>query len=130
MLPVTEFPDAEKVVIDYLVALLADEPEFSDVTIDVRGGGGRHIRVRRIGGTAHSPAHDLPTLDVMVWHDTDLLAMRLTQRLWAWLRAANNDPAGDATLCYSASLMAPRQMPDPADSTKTLCMCTVEMLTR
>lgn len=130
MLPVTEYPDAEAALIDYLSPLLDDDPDFPGVTIDVRGGDGRHVRVRRVGGIGHSPGHDAPMLDVIVWHDTDLLRMRLAQRLWAWTRAANNDPAGAAVVCYQSTTLGPRQLPDPADDTKTVCMFTVSLLVR
>lgn len=128
MLPVTEYPDAEKAVIDYLMPLLSAYD--NTVKIDVRGGGGRHVRVRRIGGVELTPGHDQPTLDLIVWHDDDRKRMRLAQRLWALLRAANNDRAGDAVVCYSSTFLGPRQLPDPADATKTVCMVTVSMIVR
>lgn len=129
MLPVAEYPDAEKAVIDYLMPLLSAYDDT--VSIDVRGGGGRLVRVRRIGGVELTPGHDQPTLDLLVWHDDDAKRMRLAQQLWAWLRAANNDPAGDtAVVCYSSTFLGPRQLPDPADATKTVCMVTVSMIVR
>jgi hypothetical protein len=128
MLPVAVYPDAEAAAIDYLTPLLATED--SSVQIGVRGAGGRFVRVRRVGGRALTPSHDLALLDVLVWHDSDRTRMALTQHLWAWLRAANNDRAGDAVLLYNATILAPRQMPDPADDTKTVCMFTVDLIVR
>lgn len=128
MLPVTVYPDAEKAAIDFLVPLLAAS-SYSAIPIGVRGGGGRFIRVRRVGGIEESPAHDRPVLDVIVWHDTDLLRMQLANQLWAWLRAAH-DVAGTAVVLYGSTVLGPRQMPDPADDTKTVCMFTVELIVR
>lgn len=128
MIPVAVFPDAEKACIDYLMPLL-DEYD-STVKIDVRGSGARFVRVRRIGGRELSPAHDLARLDLLVWHDSDKLRMQLAQQLWAWLRAANNDATSSAVVLFSSTTLAPRQMPDPADDTATVCMLTVDLVVR
>lgn len=122
------YPDAEKVVITYLVPIL--QAYGGGVGIDVRGAGGRFVRVRRIGGGDASPAHDRAAIDLLVWHDTDLLRMRLAQHLWGALRAADGDEAAGAVLVYLSTTLAPRQMPDPADATKSVCMFTVELLVR
>jgi len=124
-LPITPPVDAEAVVIAYLTPALP--PGFP---IDVRGGGGQFVRVRRIGGTEHSPNHDEPAIDVLVWHDDDHARMQLALTLWARLRGANNDPAGDGVLTYTSTTQGPRQMPDPADDTKTVCLLTVQLLVR
>lgn len=129
MLPTIVYPDAEAAALTYIGALLADS-EWRDVQLGVRGGGGRFVRIRRVAGIDASPNHDRPVLDVIVWHDSDRSRMRLASQLWAWLRAANNDRAGDAVLCYSSTTLGPRQMPDPADDTKSVCMFTVELLAR
>lgn len=127
MEPVTVYPDAEKVAIDYLMPPLSAYD--SSVPISVRGSGPRFVRVRRVGGTEESPAHDRPVLDVIVWHDSDKSRMALASQLWGWLRAAA-DTVGPAVLYYDATVLGPRQMPDPADDTKTVCMFTVQMLVR
>lgn len=128
MLPVTVFADAEKAAIDYLVPKLAAYD--NTVNIGVRGGGGRFVRVRRVGGTELTPGHDQALLDVICWHDSDKTRMALAQQVWAWLRAANNDTAGVAVILYSATLTGPGQFPDPADDTKTVCLFTVELIVR
>ena len=128
MRELTVYPDAELATILYLRPHL--EAYGGGVGIDVRGGGGRFVRVRRIGGVEGSPAHDRASLDLLVWHDSDLKRMALAQHLWAVLRAADGDRAGAAVLYYSATVMAPRQMPDPADETKAVCLLTVELLLR
>src|SRR5690606_8018450 len=115
-------------VIDYIAPLLAAYD--NTVTIDVRDGGGRHVRLRRIGGTELTPGHDLPTIDVMAWHDDDQTRTALAMNLRAWPRAANNDPAGAAVICYMSTFLGPRQLPDPADATKSFCMFTVSMIVR
>jgi hypothetical protein len=122
------FPDAEKATIDYLTPVLADfDPA---IQIDVRGGGGRFVRVRRVGGAELDLAHDHPTVDVLVWHDTDWERMRLALTLWGALRAAEGDNTGTAVLYYRDTVLGPRQIPDPADDTKTLCMFTVTLIVR
>lgn len=128
MLPITIPVDAEKAVIDYLSPVLAEYAP--DVGIDVRGGGGRFVRVRRIGGVELTPLHDAPMLDVLVWHDDDKQRMRIALALWSVLRAAACDPAGDAVLLYDSTTLGPRQMPDPADDTKSVCMFSVQMIVR
>lgn len=128
MLPVSVFPDAEAAAITYLLPKL--NAYDATVKIDVRGSGARFVRVRRVGGRELSPAHDLARLDVIVWHDSDKLRMQLAQQLWAWLRAANNDRAGEAVVLFSSTTLGPRAMPDPADSTKTVCFLTVELIVR
>jgi len=127
MQPVTVYPDAEKATIDFLAPLL--NAYDSTVAIGVRGSGGRFVRVRRVGGTEESPAHDRPVLDVIVWHDSDKSRMALAGQLWGWLRAAN-DVVGPAVVLYLATVLGPRQMPDPADDTKTVCLFTVELVVR
>jgi len=127
MQPVTVYPDAEKATIDFLAPLLSAHD--ATVTIGVRGSGGRFVRVRRVGGTEASPAHDRPVLDVLVWHDSDKTRMALANQLWAWLRAAH-DQVGSSVVLYSATVLGPRQMPDPADDTKTVCLFTVELVVR
>lgn len=128
MLPVTVFPDAEKACIEYLLPLLTEYD--SSVKIDVRGSGTRFVRVRRVGGQELSPAHDLARLDLLVWHDSDKTRMQLAQQLWGWLRAANNDVTSSAVVLFSSTTLGPRQMPDPADDTKTVCLLTVELIAR
>ncbi|MGZ0147140.1 hypothetical protein ACXJJ3_08720 [Kribbella sp. WER1] len=114
---------------DFLAPLLAEYAP--GVPIGVRGGGGRFVRVRRVGGIELTPNHDQPWLDVLVWHDSDRTRMALANQLWAWLRAANNDPAGTgAVVLYGSTVLGPRQMPDPADDTKSICMFTVELIVR
>lgn len=129
MLPVTPYADAESAAVNFLLPLLtAYDPT---VSIGVRGAGGRFVRVRRVGGVELTPNHDSAVLDVLVWHDSDKTRMTLANQLWAWLRAANNDPAGtDAVALYRSTILGPRQMPDPADDTKSVCMFTVELIVR
>lgn len=128
MRELTVYPDAEKVAIGYLLPVLS--AYGGGVGIDVRGGGGRFVRVRRVGGGPESPAHDRAVLDLLVWHDSDKTRMALAQHLWAALRAADGDTVEGAVLLYSATVLGPRQMPDPADDTKTVCLFTVELLLR
>jgi hypothetical protein len=129
MREVVTFPDAEKAVIDYLLPVLAAY-QGGGIPIDVRGGGKRFVRVRRVGGTELTVAHDSPVLDVLVWHDTDFKRMALAQHLWAALRAADGDETTQAVLLYQSTTLGPRQMPDPADPNNSVAMFTVSMLVR
>ena len=122
------FPDAEKAVIEYLAPVLAAYDP--DVPMDVRGAGPRFVRVRRIGGAEDDVAHDHPSLDVLVWHDTDRSRMALAMVLWGALRAADGDTTSEAVLVYRDTMLGPRQTPDPADDTKTVCLFTVTLLVR
>jgi hypothetical protein len=124
LLPTTPV-DAEQVVIAYLQPHLP-----AGVDIDVRGGGGHFVRVRRIGGVESSPNHDRPVLDVIIWHDDDKQRMSLALELWTLLRAAAGDEAAGGVLMYGSTTLGPRQMPDPADDTQVVCLFTVEMVTR
>lgn len=128
MREVVVFPDAELAVIEYLRPVLAALD--SAIPIDVRGGGGRFVRVRRVGGSEDDVAHDHPTLDVFVWHDRDSTRMQLAMQLWAALRASDGDTTTHAVIYYRDTVLGPRQMPDPADPTKTCVLFTVTMLTR
>lgn len=128
MREVVVHPDAEKAVIDFLLPVL--EAEAPGVGIDVRGGGGRFVRVRRVGGSDYTPNHDAPVVDLLVWHDDDLERMGLARLLWAYLRAAEGENTGDAVLTYLDTVLGPRQMPDPADDTSTVCMFTVRLAIR
>jgi hypothetical protein len=122
------FPDAEKAVIEYLQPVLAAfDP---DVPIDVRGAASRFVRVRRIGGAEADVAHDHPSLDVHIWHDTDRSRMALGMVLWGALRAADGNTTSEAVLIYRDTILGPRQVPDPADDTKTVCLFTVTLLVR
>lgn len=126
--PLVVFPDAEKAVIEYLAPAL--EAVAPGVDIDVRGAGPRFVRVRRVGGPAEDIALDHPTLDVLVWHDSDKSRMALAQHLWAVLRAANGEPTTEAVVFYRDTVLGPRAMPDPADDTKTIVLLTVTMILR
>lgn len=122
------FPDAERAAIEYLTPILnAYDP---NIPIDVRGAAPRFVRVRRVGGAEDDVAHDRPTLDVQVWHDTDAERMRLAHHLWAALRAADGDQTSQAVLIYRDTVLGPRQMPDPADDTRAICLFTVTLLVR
>jgi hypothetical protein len=125
VLPLSPPVDAEQTVIAYLEPFLP-----GDVGIDVRGAAQHFVRVRRIGGVEMTPHHDRPVLDVIVYHDSDKERMQLALSLWTALRAAAGEPAGQGVLYYGSTTLGPRQMPDPADDVKTVCLFTVEMITR
>lgn len=128
MRDLTVFPDAELAVVRYLRPVL--DNAFPGYGLDVRGGGGNFVRVRRIGGVEATLNHDRPMVDVLVWSESDARRMRVGSYLWAALRAADGDLVEDAVLVYQSTVLGPRQMPDPADSTKTVCMFTVQLLLR
>lgn len=124
MQPLVIMPDAEKAVLDYLKPALASrtEPHAVGVVVaNVYKGEVKHVQVRRVGGTKGTPVHDRPRMDFIVRHVNDFDRMGLAQ-LVRGLVAAGFGPV--------AEFMGPRQMPDPADSTKTVVMFTVEFVLR
>lgn len=129
MRELTPFPDAELATIRYLRPVL-EALVGTAYGLDVRGGGGKFVRVRRVGGTEASPNHDRPVLDLLVWSDTDSRRMQIAHHLWSALRAADGDLVEDAVLFYDGTVLGPRQMPDPADPTRSVCMFTVQLLLR
>lgn len=125
----TPFADAEKATIDYLMPHLTRYGGGVGIGV-TKGPGSRFVRVRRVGGSGLTPNHDLATMDVLVWHDNDRERMRLAQFLWAALRDAANAQTPEAHISYASTVLGPRQMPDPADATKSVCLFTVSVLTR
>lgn len=133
MLPVVVTPDAELAVLDYLRPLLAAraEPYAAGVKVQTVVSSTRPlIQPSRIGGASELPGVDQPRLDLVVYHDTDFNRMALATLAWSLLKAAASDRAGSAVVSYVSTLMGPRKMPDPADSTKRVAMFTVDLLVR
>jgi hypothetical protein len=122
------FPDSEKAVIEFLQPILAAVDPA--IPIDVRGAAPRYVRVRRVGGAEDDVAHDRPTIDVLIWHDTDAKRMSLAQELWGALRSCDGDLTTDTVLIYRDTVLGPRQIIDPSDDTKACCIFTVTMLVR
>jgi hypothetical protein len=118
--PVVIMPDAEADTISLLKTALAARPEpyASGVVVSTRNPNPvppRYARVRRVGGIVEHHVYDKPRLDVLVWAKTDEERMDLANLIHALLLA--ND---------ARSFLAPVQMPDPIDSTRTVAMLTVE----
>ena len=125
--PITTPLDAELVMITYCRAII----DPLGIDIDVHGGasqGGRFVRVRRIGGVEVTPHHDGPVFDVICWHDNDAARMQLALQLWTHIRSAAGVVVSGGVLMYDSTTLGVRQMPDPADSTKSVCMFTVQMI--
>lgn len=131
MLPVETLPDAELAAVEYLRPRLVALPDWSTVKVGTLVPSHRpFVQVRRIGGASETPGVDAPTLDVIAYHDTDGSRMRLALACWSLFKAAATDRAGTAVVSYTGTMLGPRQMPDPADSTKRVAMFTVDLLTR
>jgi hypothetical protein len=131
VLPVETLPDAEVVTLEYLRPRLTAIAEWQTAKLGTVVGTSRpFVQLRRVGGSSEWPGVDAPTLDVIVYHDTDHNRMRLAHACWALLRSAASDATDSGVVSYVSTLLGPRQMPDPADTTKRVAMFTVDLLTR
>lgn len=132
MLPVVTLPDAELAAIEYLRPRLVAVPEWSAARVGTLVSASRpFVQLRRVGGAIELPGYDAPRLDVIAYAADDATRMRLAHTCWGLLRAAAGDRAGSvAVISYAATLLGPRQMPDPADATKRVAMLTVDLLVR
>lgn len=128
-MPVVVPADPEKVVVDFIHDDLI--PTLSDLngwTVSTRITTGttpkNHIGVRSVGGSDEQVVADRARVDVRVWADgttaTEAQRSRVSRLLLAHLRRQ-----------FRCRLFAaPVPLPDPADTTKTLTLFTVELLLR
>lgn len=129
-MPAIEQADAEKLLTDWLFTLVSgtDVPGVSGWSVGTTIKPGttptNAIRVRIIGGVEEQRVGDRPRLDVRMWGDgsyaTEGAVKRNARAVLARLR---RDFRANVAL-------DPIALPDPADTTKTLVMFTVELLTR
>lgn len=129
-MPAIEQVDAEKLLTDWLFALVSgtEVPGVSGwsvgTTIKPGTTPANAIRVRLVGGVEEQRVADRPRLDVRLWSDgsytTEGAVKRNARALMARIRRDFR-----ATV-----VLDPIALPDPADSTKTHVMFTVELLTR
>jgi hypothetical protein len=95
----------------------------------VRGGGGRFVRVRRVGGVELTPLHDAADARrARSGTTTTCSACASRSRCGQCCAQQRAIRAGDAVLLYDSTTLGPRQMPDPADDTKSVCMFSVQMI--
>lgn len=121
--------DPEKTVVDFihddLIPMLPDLFGWSVSTVVPAGATPKnHIGVRSIGGSDEQFVADRARVDVRVWADgtsaTEAQRSRVARLLLAHLRKQ-----------FRCRLFAsPVPLPDPADTTKTLTLFTVELLLR
>lgn len=133
MLPVTVLPDAEVAARAYLLPLLQARPETVANTAKVGTTVPTYrpfVHLRRIGGSDETPGVDLARLDAMIYHPDDYERMSLARIVHALFFAAASDRAGDAVVTYQATLLGPRHMPDPANTSARVCLLTVDLLVR
>lgn len=133
MLPVVVLPDSEVAGRDYLLPRLFARPEqiAKDAKVGTKVPTYRpFVHLRRVGGSDPTPGSDLARLDAIVHHPDDYDRMHLMRIVHALFFAAASDRAGDAVVTYRETTLGPRHMPDPADSTRLVCMCTVDLLIR
>lgn len=133
MLPVVVTPDAEVAALDYLRPLLTGTAGFADVKLGTQVPNplpARFVHLRRVGGSSELPGVDEARIDAICYDADDHKRMTLARQVWAIFRAAASDRAGVAVVSYTATTLGPRQMPDPADSTKRVVLLTVDLLVR
>ncbi len=132
MLPTVVLPDAELAAVEYLRPRLLAMQEWTQAKVGTLVPAHRpFVQLRRIGGSIEVPGCDAPRIDVIAYNTDDASRMRLAHACWALFRAAAADRAGTVALVsYAATLLGPRQMPDPADATKRVAMLTVDLLVR
>lgn len=90
----------------------------------------KFIQVRRIGGSTGSAVLDRPRIDCLVFLDNPGERKDLAIETHALLLAIANDTVGDALLYSAEDFLAPIDVPDPVDETRTVSMLTVEITMR
>lgn len=133
--PVVKMNDAEAAVVAFLDAQLAARPEpyAASVVVSTRTPNpvpARYVRVRRVGGVTGSVVLDRPRIDCLVWAADDAERIDLAQLVHALLLAIAGDTAGGVLLYSATDFLAPIQVPDPIDPTRTVAMLTVELAVR
>ena len=129
-MPAIEQADAEKLLTDWLFALVSgsEVPGVSGWSVGTTIKPGttptNAIRVRVIGGVEDNRVADRPRLDVRMWSDGSYTTEgALKRNARAILARIRRDFRANVVL-------DPIALPDPADATKTHVMFTVELLTR
>lgn len=121
--------DAEAAVIGFLTQHL---PE--DVRVGKRVPNpvpAKFVQVRRIGGSTTSVVLDRPRIDCLVHLDADAGERKdLAIEVHALLLAISNDPVDDALLYSASDILAPIDVPDSVDDSKSVCLLTVEITMR
>lgn len=120
-LPVTIFPDIQRVVVDYLTDTLAGRTEHYVFGVKVgtiveRPRTPVAITVERAGGIRTLPSVDNPRVEIVVWHGTDEDAQLLAQLVRALLHAMPgvvDTTAGPVTVTRVADFAGPFRSPDP-----------------
>jgi hypothetical protein len=144
MHPVALYPDAELVGLTWLRAALAarSEPYAAGVTVGTKvapaQSPGRYVRLRRLGGVELHLVADSPRLQAQVWYSTgavtdEMNRQALAQLVWALLRGVRGQDVAIPgwpvpVTCYRvATFGGPANVPDPADSSRTITQLTVEI---
>lgn len=131
-MPAIEQVDAEKLLTDWLYALVTDDsPQVTEVvdwsvgtTIKPGTTPTNAIRVRTVGGLEEQRVADRPRLDVRLWGDGSYLTEG------ALKRAARKVLARIRRDFRATVVLDPIALPDPVDPTRTHVLFTVELLTR
>jgi hypothetical protein len=129
-MPAIEQVDAEKLLTDWLFTLVSgtDVPGVSGWSVGTTIKPGttptNAIRVRTVGGVEEQRVADRPRLDVRLWGDGSYLTEGAVKRnARAIVARIRRD-------FRTTSVLDPIALPDPADTTKTHILFTVELLTR
>ena len=125
-MPAVTQVDAEKVLVDYLFALLPSIPEADGYSVGTRVKPNetpvKAIRVRLIGGVTDSRVAARPRLDVRVWGDGAVAGEGATKKLARVLHGCIERDFRCTTFA------TPVPLPDPADQSRGLVLFTVELL--
>lgn len=135
------FVDGQLVAVDYLRAALAAraEPYAADVLVSTRLPDGatppRHVQIRRVGGTPLHEVADSPRLQATVRLHTGAVTDEksrtdLGMLVWSLLLNMANRQIGAVTCYRATSFSGPVAAPDPADPTREVVFCTVDVAMR
>lgn len=129
-MPAVEQVDAKKLLVDWLRALInqgtVSEIEGWTVGTVVAPGKtpAKFVQVRGVGGVPEQRVADRPRLDLRFWDDGSYLTEGTVER------AARKVLARMRRDFRCRVVANPVALPDPADTTKTHVLMTVELLTR
>ena len=111
------WPDATKLVIDYLTPLLAPVRVAARVPQD-SAPRTPLVQVRRVGGVATPPVRDRARLDVWAWAEDDAAAMALALAVRGHIWALSGTTLLDGVPCYQvAEFLGPQHDDDPQSGT-------------
>lgn len=125
-MPAVTQVDPEKVLVDYLFALLPSIPEAAGYSVGTKVAPNttpvKAVRVRLVGGVTEARVAARPRLDVRLWGDGSAAGEGAVKKL---ARILHGRIQRDFRCTTFAS---PVPLPDPADQSRGLVLFTVELL--